>query len=131
MNARLEAEVRQRAQGRCEYCRFPEPFTRVPFQVDHIIAEKHDGPTTLENLALSCFFCNTYKGPNLAGVDPETGELIRLFHPRRDQWLDHFRWEGPVLIGLTPVGRVTIAVLRMNHDDALAVRQSLHEEGLL
>src|SRR5512135_536754 len=120
MDRRLQAAVRLRAEGRCEYCHFPEAFARLPFQVDHIIPEKHQGPTTLENLALSCFSCNTCKGPNLAGLDPQTGELTRLFHPRRDRWEGHFRWEGPVLFGLTAVGRVTVQVLRINGADAVA-----------
>jgi len=85
----------------------------------------------LDNLALSCFFCNTFKGPNLAGVDPDTGEVTKLFHPRRDRWPDHFRWNGPVLEGRTAVGRTTIEVLRINRADAIAVRRSLMEEGAL
>ena len=131
MDARLAAQVWRRARNRCEYCGFPAEFTRVPFQIDHIIAEKHRGKTVLENLALSCFFCNTFKGPNLAGVDPKTRKIIRLFHPRRDRWQDHFRWDGAVLEGRTGVGRTTIEVLRINHEDAVAVRESLLEEGLL
>ena len=131
MDPRLQAQVWRRAQDRCEYCDFPARLTRVPFQIDHIIAEKHGGSTTLENLALSCFFCNTFKGPNLAGVDPETRKVTRLFHPRRDRWRDHFRWDGAVLKGRTAVGRTTIAVLRMNREDAVAVRQSLLQERVL
>src|SRR5438552_5441685 len=131
MDARLEAQVWRRARNRCEYCAFPAEFTRVPFQIDHIIAEKHRGKTVLENLALSCFFCNTFKGPNLAGVDPKTRKIIRLFHPRRDRWQDHFRWDGAVLEGRTGVGRTTIEVLRINRQDAMAVRQSLLEEGVI
>ena len=131
MDARLREAVRRRARGRCEYCQFPESFTRVPFQIDHITPEKHEGPTTLENLALSCFFCNTHKGPNLSGLDPQTGELTRLFHPRADRWQEHFRWDGAVLIGLIATGRVTIHVLRINRADAVAVRQSLREEGVM
>ena len=131
MDPRRQAQVWRRAQGRCEYCRFPARLTRVHFQIDHIIAEKHGGRTTFENLALSCFFCNTYKGPNLAGLDPESQEVTRLFHPRRDRWREHFRWDGPVLEGRTPIGRATIETLRINHKDALAVRQSLLEEGAL
>jgi len=103
----------------------------MPFQIDHIIAEKHGGRTTLENPALSCFFCNTFKGPNIAGVDPETHKVTRLFHPRRDRWRDHFRWDGVVLEGRTAVGRSTIEVLRINREGAVAVRQSLLEEGVL
>ena len=130
MDRRLREEVWQRARFRCEYCQFPAQFTRVPFQVDHIVAQKHRGETTLENLALSCFFCNTYKGPNIAGIDPVTGAQTRLFHPRTDHWAEQFRWNGSVLEGLTEVGRTTVEVLRMNHPDALAVRRSLMEEGL-
>jgi hypothetical protein len=131
MNARLEARVWRRARERCEYCQFPARLTRVPFQIDHIIAEKHGGLTTFENLALSCFFCNTYKGPNLAGFDSKTQEVIRLFHPRRDHWEDHFRWNGAILVGLTAIGRATINVLRINHNDAVAVRKSLLEENAI
>jgi hypothetical protein len=93
--------------------------------VDHIIAESHRGQTVADNLALACFDCNTYKGPNLAGIDPETGEVTRLYHPRRDRWRTHFSWEGPVLMGKTPVGRATIDVLRINHPDAVNVRRLL------
>jgi hypothetical protein len=131
MDARLRKAIRRRARGRCEYCQFPERCTRVSFQVDHIIPEKHEGPTAMENLAFSCFFCNTHKGPNLSGLDPQSGELTRLFHPRQDYWRDHFRWEGPVLMGLTAIGRVTIQVLRINRTDAVAVRRSLREEGVM
>ena len=130
MDARLEAQVWRRARNRCEYCGFPAEFTRVPFQIDHIIAEKHQGRTTLDNLALSCFFCNTFKGPNVAGVDPQTRKITRLFHPRHDRWRDHFRWNGAILEGRTAVGRTTIHVLRINRQDAITVRQSLLEEGV-
>lgn len=130
MDARTEASVWRRAQNRCEYCQFPAAYTRVPFQTDHIIAEKHQGKTVLDNLALSCFFCNTYKGPNVAGVDPGTRRVTRLFHPRRDRWDENFFWQGAVLKGRTAIGRTTIEVLRINREDAVAVRQSLIEEGL-
>ena len=94
----------------------------MPFQVDHIIAEKHFGLTTESNLAWSCYYCNSYKGPNLSGWDSQTDEVVRLFHPRRDRWPDHFEWNGPVLTGRTNIGKVTIIVLNINHPDAVAVR---------
>ena len=103
----------------------------MPFQVDHIIAHKHGGTTILENLALACYFCNSYNGPNIAGLDPESKKLTRLFNPRRDTWANHFRWNGAMLGAHTAIGRTTIQVLRMNDDDALAIRASLFEEGLL
>jgi hypothetical protein len=54
----------------------------------------------------------------------------RLFTSRRDKWERHFRWDGPYLLGKTAVGRTTITVLAMNDPDAVAVRESLIEEGV-
>jgi len=79
MDAALEADVKERAQGVCEYCRLPEACQRVPFQIDHIIAEQHEGATVFENLANACLRCNKRKGPNVAGVNSNTGEIVRLF----------------------------------------------------
>ncbi len=126
----LELEVRRRAAGRCEYCLFPESASELPFHIDHIIAEKHGGQSVSENLALACFSCNLRKGPNIAGLDPETGELTPLFNPRADGWSEHFVWDGVGLRGRTPIGRTTVAVLDINHVDSLAVREALREEGL-
>jgi hypothetical protein len=72
-----------------------------------------------------CSFCNRYKGPNISGIDPSTHAVVRLFHPRRHKWTRHFRWGGPLLIGRTPIGRATIAVLLINHPEAVAIRQLL------
>jgi hypothetical protein len=125
----LSAFVRQRANAVCEYCQLPQRFSSIAFEIDHIIAHKHGGPTEEANLALSCFYCNSYKGPNIAGIDPASGRLVRLYHPRKDAWGIHFRWDGPFLLGRTAVARATIAVLEINHPDAVAVRQALIEEG--
>ena len=118
------------AQDRCEYCHFPADLAELSFELDHIIARKHGGPTEPDNLAWACFYCNSYKGPNIAGIDPESGDLVRLFHPRRDDWADHFQWGGATLAGRTPVGRATIQVLCINHPDAVSVRASLQREGV-
>jgi 5-methylcytosine-specific restriction endonuclease McrA len=108
----------------------PQALDDLPFQIDHIIARKHLGPTVLENLALACFPCNNSKGPNIAGFDWETRAVIPLFHPRRDNWADHFTWDGPELRGTTPLGRVTVAVLDINRAHRVALRQALAGEGL-
>jgi hypothetical protein len=71
-----------------------------------IIARQHGGQTPLDNLAMACFHCHRFKGPNIAGLDPTSGQLVRLFHPRLDVWSDHFRLDGTRLVGLTPVGLV-------------------------
>jgi hypothetical protein len=129
MDAALERFVRQRAGGRCEYCRLPQPASRVPFEIDHIRSRKHHGPTIAGNLALSCVYCNAYKGPNLSGIDPATGRVTKLFHPRRHKWPYHFRYEGGMLIGRTAIGRTTIDVLRINLPNLMAIREALIEDG--
>lgn len=99
---------------RCEYCQLEERDSVFIHEVEHIIARKHQGETSLENLCFSCTACNRYKGANIAGIDPDTGILTRLYHPRVDSWDDHFHWDGVRLTGLTEIGRTTIAVLRIN-----------------
>jgi len=130
MDRLLRDQVWQRAASHCEYCQMPQSLTDAGHEVDHIIAEKHRGPTTSENLALACFQCNNHKGPNIAGVDPDTGQVTELFHPRQDRWNEHFAWRGPVMVGLTPIGRSTVAVLEINLRHRLIHRQALIEEGV-
>ncbi|MBV9123487.1 MAG: HNH endonuclease [Planctomycetes bacterium] len=131
MDAALRQAVRRRARLCCEYCQLPEAQAPVtPFQVEHIIAKQHGGNDSFGNLALACHRCNLCKGPNLSGRDPKTRKIVRLFHPRRMKWVKHFRWEGPHLIGRSPVGRATIAVLEINDEDRVALREALIEEGI-
>src|SRR5437870_3521279 len=108
----------------------PQSVYELRFQIDHVIARQHQGQTILENLALSCLRCNAHKGPNIAGVDPATGQLTRLFHPRQDQWSAHFEWDGARLIGKTAEGRTTIVVLGINHPAYIEVREALIKEGV-
>jgi len=131
LKADLIRQVWQRARARCEYCELPSAFHPAPFQIDHIIARQHGGTTELDNLALACIHCNRFKGPNIAGLDPDNGQVTRLFHPRRDNWTEHFVWNGPELKALTPVGRVTIIVLLINDPEMIALRTALQEEGVL
>jgi hypothetical protein len=124
--------VRERANAACEYCRLPESLHPGPFEVEHIIPLQHEGTDALGNLAYSCLRCNRQKGPNLAGMDRQTSrtKLVRLFNPRRHSWGYHFRWDGPRIVGKTPIGRVTVQVLDMNNPDRVALRQELIEEGV-
>jgi HNH endonuclease len=126
----LEELVWQRAGSRCEYCQVPQAHDRLPYEIDHIIARKHRGPTRASNLCLACFACNNHKSANVAGVDPKTKRIVKLFNPRRHKWHRHFRWDGPVLVGLTPIGRTTVIVLEINLDYRLDFRQGLIEEGV-
>jgi hypothetical protein len=130
VNSSLVAIVRKRARECCEYCQLPQAHHRAEFEIDHIIASKHGGATTESNLALSCYSCNSYEGPNIGGIDPDTGKLSPLYHPRTDRWLDHFQWAGPTLLGRSAVGRATINVLAINHPDHVALRAELIAEGV-
>lgn len=130
MNQALARRVWLRADARCEYCRMPQIHDDAPFEIDHIIAKKHGGTTASRNLSLSCFWCNSWKGPNISGIDRKTRRLTPLFNPRRNSWSRHFCWRGPYLVGRTAIGRVTVAVLKMNDPLRVELRANLQEEGL-
>ena len=130
MDAALIRLVWRRANHRCEYCRVSQDFEKLPFEIDHIIARKHNGRTTASNLCLICFYCNSFKGSDISSLDPRTRKLTPLFNPRRRKWAAHFRWEGPILIGRTPVGRVTVALLHINDEYRIELREGLIAEGV-
>jgi hypothetical protein len=122
--------VRQRAQGRCEYCRLPQaaqPF--VAFHIEHIVAKQHGGSDDPENLCAACERCNSFKGPNLTGIDPETGKVERLFDPRHQAWHEHFELQGLLIVGLTATGRTTVEVLAMNEGRRVQLRAELIARG--
>jgi len=126
------AAVRDRAGSRCEYCLLPAAHVSLPFEVEHVIAKQHGGTDALGNLAFACLYCNRHKGPNLSGIDRRTSRsrLVRLFNPRRHRWARHFTADGPRIVGRTPIGRVTVAVLNMNAPLMVELRTELMEEGL-
>ena len=126
IDAATARRVRERAGQRCEYCGLPQSCSRFALPIDHVIALKHGGADDDGNLALSCALCNGYKGSDIASRLPD-GPLVRLFHPREDSWREHFRWDGCILVGLTDVGRVTVALLRINDVDAVALRRALRQ----
>ncbi len=122
--------VATRAKFRCEYCLIPVLASTQPFKVDHIIPSSKGGLTELHNLAFSCG-CNDYKRDYTHAIDPESGESVPLFHPRRQKWADHFAWSENSLeiVGLTPTGRATIALLRMNRKQLITLRGFLLADG--
>jgi hypothetical protein len=133
----LADAVRQRASNRCQYCRLPQGAFRRGFHIEHIIAKQHGGSASLDNLAFACWTCNLKKGPNLSGIDPATGFVTELFHPREHQWLEHFSAHVATLIplgieirGLTAVGRATVQVLALNEEMRQMLRYELWLEGL-
>lgn len=121
----LRRQVIERAGNRCEYCLLPTEVAFFPHEVDHVIAEKHGGATDIDNLALACWRCNRHKGSDLTSFDPQTQQLNPLFNPRRQLWMEHFAYEGVRIVGLTPEGRTTINLLRLNSDDRLIERHTM------
>lgn len=111
-----------RAGARCEYCHLSQRFSELQFHIEHIIPRQHGGADKAENLALACPDCNLLKGPNLTGVDPNTKRVVRLFHPRRDKWTQHFVQDGARISGKTLVGRATVSLLRFNDPQRLELR---------
>jgi hypothetical protein len=126
MDAATRNLVRSRAGNTCEYCRLPQSaLPAASFHVEHITAKQHGGSDDPNNLALSCLHCNLHNGPNLAGIDRETGGVVLLFNPRLDAWADHFAMQGLAVVGLTPTGRATVQVLAMNSLAQLQIRSTL------
>ncbi len=130
LSAALKLLVADRAGHRCEYCRMLESYSHYRFHVEHIIAQQHGGSSLLFNLAYACAICNWKKGTNLSSILFETGSIIRLFHPRKDEWTDHFEAENGVIYPKTEVGAVTIKLLEMNTPDNIIERKALMEMGL-
>lgn len=134
MKAYISSSLRElvitRARNRCEYCLLhvdDEPI--YPHEIDHIIAEKHFGQTEENNLALACFYCNRFKGSDIASVDPLNEQIIPLFHPRTQLWHEHFFLDGPVIVPLTKFGRVTVRLLQINRPRLMQRRTYLIELG--
>jgi hypothetical protein len=127
--APLRRLVEERAQNRCEYCRLHIEDAFWPHEVDHIYAEKHGGATVEINLCFSCNTCNRYKGSDICSLDPATGDVTTLFHPRHDQWSAHFRLENGRIEPQTATGRVTVRLLHFNDDDRIQERRRLIQLG--
>jgi hypothetical protein len=127
--AALAREVIERAGDRCEYCRLSQLGQEATFHIDHVIPRAAGGPTTAVNLALACVSCSLRKGARQSAADPETGLPAPLFSPREMNWNEHFRWDGVLVMGLTPTGRATADALSMNRPLILAIREEETNRG--
>ena len=121
----LRERVAAQARYRCGYCLTAQAIVGEPMEIDHLIPESLDGMTEEANLWLACGACNSHKSNRIAGRDPESGKMVRLFDPRRQIWAEHFRWNerGDEIIGLTAAGRATVATLQLNRALLVEARQ--------
>lgn len=129
ISAQLRRFVQSRAGGLCEYCLIHETDTFFGCQVDHVVSEKHGGPTAPENLAYACTICNRAKGTDIGSIAPSTGGFTRFFNPRSDHWADHFRLSGVVIEPRTPIGEATAKILGFNQTERILERHALERLG--
>lgn len=131
VTAQLRQAVAERARGDCEYCRSQARFAMQAFSVEHIAPRSREGETVMDNLALACQGCNNHKYQKIEGRDPLSGEVVPLFHPRRQRWRDHFAWNGDrtLIVGLTAEGRATVEELRLNRPGLVNLRRILFDAG--
>jgi hypothetical protein len=120
-------QVTTRAYGCCEYCLSPAKYGTESLSVEHIFPRSKGGRTELNNLALACQGCNNHKFTRTEAVDPVTGETVPLYHPRHHRWREHFAWSEDYLFirGVTPTGRATVALLQLNREGVVNLRQVL------
>lgn len=125
----LRLEIMQRAGERCEYCLVHQRDSLYAHEVDHIIPVKHRGETDSDNLCLACLECNRHKGSDFGSFDPETDQITPLFNPRLHVWSEHFELDGARIMPLSPEGRVTVFVLKLNDEMRVQARQALMVAG--
>ena len=128
----VDRRVREAARHRCGYCLSPQHLVMARLEIEHVVPVAKGGPSDESNLWLSCPLCNRAKSDRVSAVDPESGQEVPLFHPRKQAWSDHFRWsdDGIRIVGLTPTGRATVAALHLDSDpDALLVRSYWVQAG--
>lgn len=125
----LRTLITEEFQSRCAYCQTQEKISGVRLTVDHIIPESLGGKSEAENLCLACWDCNLYKAARVAVFDEVTQRAVRLFHPQKQPWVEHFGWssDGTLMVDKTEIGRVSIATLRMNRV-ALTISRKLWTE---
>lgn len=118
--------VARTARHRCGYCLTQEAVVGTPMVIDHIVPESLGGPTEEANLWLACPLCNAHKGDRIAVLDANSGEIVRLFNPRQQTWVEHFAWtsQGDRIVGRTPIGRATAIALQLNRPSLVRARRA-------
>lgn len=133
LSAELRRSIRESDLNRCAYCLAPEQLSVASFEIDHIVPLSAGGSTQPDNLCLACPNCNRHKSDRLSALDAQSGDDVELFHPRAQNWHEHFAWDvdGATLVGLTPTGRATIDLLDLNRERILLLRRLWAKLGIL
>lgn len=120
--------LKQRANHCCEYCLSQIKFSPDPFSIEHVIPRSKGGSSDFDNLAIACQGCNNFKYSHTHAIDPIAGESVPIYHPRQQNWHDHFTWtkDASQMLGLTPTGRATIDRLQLNRDGVVNLRRVLY-----
>jgi hypothetical protein len=129
--ARLQRQIRAHFYNRCAYCQSSESLMAVTYEFEHVVPLSAGGTTQFCNLCLACPPCNRRKASRQDGIDVETGERVKLFHPQTDLWIEHFRWTETAteIVPRTPTGRITIDFLQMNRHQIIVAREIWVEVG--
>lgn len=127
ISAEDREHIKTRARYRCEYCQYPANYSAQPFVYEHIVPVVKGGGTRLENLCYACGGCNGHKYTKTENIDPVSKVSASLYHPRIQNWHEHFGWNDDYLfiIGLTPIGRATVLALKMNRIGVVNIRKLL------
>ncbi|HLX62312.1 MAG TPA: HNH endonuclease [Planctomycetota bacterium] len=129
--AALKLAVLKRANGCCEYCKSQVKYSSDSFSIEHIVSCKRHGSDAFSNLAFACQGCNNHKHACTVAIDPLSGASVRLFHPRNQHWNEHFTWtdDYSIVVGITAVGRATVARLKLNRSGLINQRKALASIG--
>lgn len=122
--ADIETQVRERAAQRCEYCGMHQSLQGGTFHCEHVLPRVAGGLPTLDNMALACPSCNLHKAGRTMALDSETQAVVPLFHPRRNQWSEHFEWDEFNVVAKTAIGRAAVMFLRLNDERRIRIRQA-------
>ncbi len=131
ISKKKRAEIEERADDLCEYCRLPQTLSTHPFSIEYILPISKGGSDDLGNLALACSACNNSKYNKTEAVDPSSLEIAALYNPRKDVWSEHFAWNSDfsLIVGLTAKGRATVEALKLNRERIVNIRKFLHSVG--
>ena len=118
-------------QSCCEYCQSRADFSPSPFAAEHVLPRHGGGTNKLDNLALACQACNNHKFTATEALDPGSGQIVLLYHPRRDKWGEHFGWSEDflIIVGLSPTGRAAVNRLQVNRNSVINLRRVLRRDG--